>query len=93
MSTVGNRTYVIDKSEHIRHMGHSNNLRLFRDLCRNILCREVAVLREIDVLERCAACLCDELPRNNIAVMLRDRNDNLIALTDICTSIAVCNEI
>ena len=74
-------------------MCHCHDLRLFRDLRRNILRREVAVLREIDILESCAARLCNELPRHDVAVMLRDRNDNLVALTNVGASVAVCDKV
>ena len=39
MSAVGNRTHIVDKPEHVRHMGHSDDFRLFRNLFCNILCR------------------------------------------------------
>ena len=93
MGAVGNRTYIVDETEHIRYMCHGDNLRLFRDLLRDIRRREVPVLRKVDVLQHRTARLCNELPRHDVAVMLRDRDDDLIALADIRTPIAVRDEV
>ena len=90
---LSNGLHIIFQPEHVGNLRHGNDLRAFRDLRRDILLREIAVLREINVLERSAPALGHELPRNQIAVMLGNRDDDLIAGSDMMQPVAVSDEI
>ena len=72
---------------------HANGGKLLRDLRLDVFIQEIAVFLQIDVLERRARRLGNELPRHEVAVMLRDRDDNLIAGFDIVQAVAVGDEV
>ena len=93
MRTVGNDAHIVDETEYVGYLRHCDNLRPLCNLLRNIRLGEIAVLAQIDILQHSTARLCHELPRYDIAVMLRDRNDDLIPLTDVRKTIAVRYEV
>ena len=84
---------VVLEAQDVRDLRHGDNLRLLRDFRLDVLLREVAVLLEVDVLERRARRLGDELPRHEVAVVLRDGDDDLVASLDIAEAIAVGDEV
>ena len=84
---------VVLEAQDVRDLRHSDNLRLLRDLRLDVFIREIAVFLQIDVLERRTRRLGNELPRHEVAVMLRDRDDNLIAGFDIVQAVAVGDEV
>ena len=84
---------VVLEAQDVRDLRHGDDLRFLRDLRLDVFLREVAVLLKVDVLERRARRLGDELPRHEVAVVLRDGDDDLIASLDIAEAIAVGDEV
>ena len=84
---------IILEAEHVRDLRHCDDFRLFRDFRLDILVREVAVFLKIDVLEDSTRRFGNELPRHEVAVMLRNRDDDFIAGLDVVQAIAVSHEV
>ena len=72
-----------DRAECIRHVGDGDELGLLRQALLEVLDVEGAVVVDRDPYELRALPFPDEMPGDDVGVMLHDGEDDLVALADI----------
>ena len=80
-------------AENIRHLRHGDDLRALGNERFDLLKIHTAVGRALDELQLRARLAADHLPRQQIAVVLHDRHEHLIARLDVRQAVAVGDEV
>ena len=80
-------------AENVRHLRHGDDLRALSDERFDLLEIHAAVGRALDKLQLRTGLAADHLPRQQIAVVLHDGHEHLIARLDVRQAVAVGDEI
>ena len=76
---VGDLPHRVDRAQHVRHVRDDDELRPPADQTIDIALNELPLLVDIDIPQLGAGVLRDELPRDDVAVVLHHRKHDLIA--------------
>ena len=90
---VDDFAHVIHEAQDIGHVGHGDDLRLFRNLRFYVFFGQVAILFEIDVFQHGAFGLGDHLPGHEVAVVFGDGKDDFVTRLHEGEAVAVRHEV
>ena len=72
-----------DRAQHVRHVGHGDDLGAGRQRGLEVGEREVAVIVAADPLQHRALALPQEVPGHDVGMVLHDREHDLVAFPDM----------
>ena len=89
----GDLRHWVLPAENVRHLRHGDDLRAFGDERFDLLEIHAAVGRALDKLQLRAGLAADHLPRQQVAVVLHDGHEHLIARLDVRQAVAVSDKV
>ena len=89
----GDLLHRVLPAEDVRHLRHGDDLRALGNERFNLLKIHAAIRRALDKFQLRAGLAADHLPRQQIAVVLHDGHEHLIARLDVRQAVAVGDEI
>jgi hypothetical protein len=84
---------IVDTSQHVGNLGHRHHPGVFRKCCVHLFLGDCAVRLTLQKDQLCSGGTGNHLPRQDVAVMFHDGNQDLIPGFQICHAVAVCHQV